>query len=214
MRDADTAILIASGWLGYSMKNLGHTEIIDTYNKISPLPRNYAVKYSDNWCAAFVSAVMWRNDMPVDDFPYECSCGKMVEKAIKMGIWHEDESEKMAAGDIVLYDWQDTGKGDNKGWPDHVGIISDISGDKYTVIEGNKGGTVAKRSIMRNGKFLRGFIRPDYKYPCEFSADQIDKWIDDLKRAVSLAGATWIPAAKQIRKKLKEEIDNGSTDKG
>lgn len=213
MRDADTAILIATGWLGYSVKNLGHAEIIDTYNNISPLPRDYALKYTDNWCAAFVSAVMWRNGMHPNNFPYECSCGKMVEKAIKMGLWEEDESEKMCVGDVVLYDWQDTGKGNNKGWPDHVGIVMDVAGDKYTVIEGNKGGTVGKRNIQRNGKFLRGFIRPAYTYPLDISQNHIDKWIDDLKRAVSNAGALWIPAAKQIRKKLKEEIDNGSGDK-
>ena len=34
-----------------------HHQIIDGYNKIKPLPRGYAVSYTDAWCAAFVSFV-------------------------------------------------------------------------------------------------------------------------------------------------------------
>lgn len=42
-----------------------------------------------------------------------------------------------------MYDWQDTGKGDNTGGADHVGIVEKVVGNTITIIEGNKGEAVA-----------------------------------------------------------------------
>ena len=33
-----------------------HKEIMKIYNAIRPLPQGYAIKSTDSWCAAFVSA--------------------------------------------------------------------------------------------------------------------------------------------------------------
>jgi len=38
---------------------------------------------------------------------------------------------------LQINDWNDDGKGDNKGHSDHVGIVEKVSGDMITVIEGN-----------------------------------------------------------------------------
>lgn len=32
-----------------------HRHIVDTYNRIKPLPVGYKVSYTDSWCAVFVS---------------------------------------------------------------------------------------------------------------------------------------------------------------
>ena len=62
-----------------------HHFIVDTYNRIKPLPVGYKVKYSDSWCAVFVS-FCFRVFFPDIVFPYECSCERMVAKIKEMYI--------------------------------------------------------------------------------------------------------------------------------
>ena len=42
-------------YVGVKEGSAKHKYIIDTYNKIVPLPSGYKVKYTDAWCATFVS---------------------------------------------------------------------------------------------------------------------------------------------------------------
>ena len=65
-------------------------------------------------------------------------------------------------GDVIFYDWQDSGSGDNTGWPDHVGIVEAVSGSTITVIEGNKSDSVSRRTLQVNGKCIRGYGVPKY----------------------------------------------------
>ncbi len=44
------------GMAGFNESNGRFKEIIDMYNNVKPLPRGYAVKYSDEWCDTCVSA--------------------------------------------------------------------------------------------------------------------------------------------------------------
>ena len=138
----------------------GHKKVLDVYNSQCPLPRDYKLQEKDPWCAATVSAVFLMNGY---DGISECGCPSMVKKAKDLGIWVEDDSYVPTAGDVILYDWQDKGDGDNEGNPDHVGIVIKVTGKKITVREGNKGGTVGNRSIDANGKFIRGYIVPPYE---------------------------------------------------
>ena len=64
---------------------------------------------------------------------------------------------------MIFYDWQDSAEGDNKGTPDHVGIVEYVNGDYIHVIEGNKNDAVGERTIKVNGRYIRGFIVPKYK---------------------------------------------------
>lgn len=64
---------------------------------------------------------------------------------------------------FIFYDWDDTGAGDNTGWPDHVGIVESVSGGNITVIEGNKNNAVARRTIAVNGRYIRGYGVPKYE---------------------------------------------------
>lgn len=138
-----------------------HRGIIDRYNAHSPLARGYKVKYSDAWCATFISylaIVMGYTDI----IPTECGCPQMITLAKQMGIWCEDDSYTPLPGDIPLYDWQDSGAGDNTGTADHIGIVEKVAGGTITVIEGNYKDAVGRREIPVNGRYIRGYIVPRY----------------------------------------------------
>ena len=152
----------AKNWLGKSEKDNSHREIIDIYNSEKPLPRGYKVKYTDSWCAVFVSACAIRSKMK-EIIPIECSCGQMISLAKEMGIFQERDNYIPQKGDIILYDWDDSGKGDNKGWPEHVGIVESVENGEILVIEGNINDSVGYRTIPLDGRYIRGFICPDFK---------------------------------------------------
>lgn len=154
-------VSVAEGWLGCKESDGSHKKIIDCYNNHKPLPRGYKVRYSDAWCATYVSAVAIMAGVS-DIVPLECSCYYLIEKAKKMGIWVENDDYVPSYGDICLYDWQDSGKGDNKGNPDHVGIVTSCDGKLFYVVEGNKNNRVDYRRMNVNGKYIRGFITPKF----------------------------------------------------
>lgn len=160
-KTANTILDIARGWLGCKESNGSHKKIIDLYNNHKPLARGYKVKYTDSWCATFVSACSIKAGY-TDIIPLECSCNKMIEKFQKMGRWTEDDAHVPHLGDVIFYDWQDNGVGDNKGSSDHVGIVEKVENGKITVIEGNKSDAVARRVLNVNGRYIRGFGCPAY----------------------------------------------------
>ncbi|MZK54192.1 CHAP domain-containing protein [Coprobacillus sp. BIOML-A1] len=151
----------AKRYLGCNEKDGSFKKIIDSYNKLDPLPRGYKVKYTDSWCMTFVSAIVRECNL-LDLIPVECSCGKAVEKAQSMGIWQENDAYVPQIGDIIMYDWDDSGNGDNTGWPDHVGIVTEVNGNTFKVIEGNKNDAVEYRTMNVNSKYIRGFITPKF----------------------------------------------------
>lgn len=151
----------AQAWIGYKESNGTHKAIIDTYNAHKPLARGYKVKYTDEWCATFVSAVAIVCGA-TGYIPTECSCLRMIALFKDMGAWVEDDTYKPKAGDIVFYDWDDNGKGDNKGTPNHVGIVEKVSASAITVIEGNYSQAVKRRNITVNGRYIRGYGVPKY----------------------------------------------------
>lgn len=153
---------IMRGWVGMSRSGMTHKPIIDKYNGHKPLPRGYAVKYSDSYCATTISAAAITAGY-TDIIPIECSCPQMVALAQKMGIWVENDAYIPNPGDILLYDWQDSGTGDNKGVPDHIGMVERVDSGNIIVIEGNMaGGVVGRRALKVNARYIRGYICPKY----------------------------------------------------
>lgn len=148
-------------YLGCKEGSSQHLDIINTYNAIRPLPQNYKLKTSDSWCAATVSAMAAKCGF-LDIVPAECSCVRQIALWQKMGRWVENDAYVPKVGDIIYYDWDDSGKGDNTGASDHVGIVCGVSNGTITVIEGNKADSVEYRYIAVNGKFIRGYGLPDY----------------------------------------------------
>lgn len=158
---ANDIIKIAQSWIGKKESDGSHKEIIDVYNSQKKLPRGYKVKYTDAWCATFVSALFVKAGA-ADLIATECSCEKMIDGMKSLGIYIENENRKPSKGDIVFYDWQDTCTGDCTGYSDHVGIVESVSGDTFIVIEGNKDNAVGRRNCKVNQKYLRGFAVPKY----------------------------------------------------
>lgn len=138
----------------------GHKKVLDVYNGQCPLPRGYKVQPSDPWCATTVSAVFLMNGYA--DIA-ECSCVMMIQKAKKLGIWIEDDAYVPQPGDVVMYDWQDSGKGDDLGAADHTGIVISVTKRKITVREGNKNKSIGNRDILVDGIYIRGYITPKYE---------------------------------------------------
>lgn len=156
---------IMQGWIGLKRSDKSHAPIIDTYNGNKPLPRGYKVTYTDAYCATTTSAAAIKAGY-TDIMPVECSCYYLIEKAKAMGIWQENDAHVPKPGDEVLYDWDDGANyatTDNQGAPEHVGMVEAISGSTIRVIEGNmSGGVVGRRNLQINGRYIRGFICPDY----------------------------------------------------
>ena len=146
----------ARAWIGKKESNGSHKEIIDVYNGHKPLARGYKVKYTDSWCATFISALAIKCNC-TDIIPTEASCGKMIELFKNIGCWQEDGNVTPDPGDIIFYDW------DKKdGWPEHVGIVESVSGNQITAIEGNKSDAVARRTIAVGNTSIRGYGVPKY----------------------------------------------------
>ncbi|MDL2301113.1 LysM peptidoglycan-binding domain-containing protein [Lachnospiraceae bacterium OttesenSCG-928-D06] len=151
----------AVSYLGCKESDGSHKKIIDLYNSHKPLARGYAVKYTDAWCATFVSMVGIAMGY-TDIIPKECGCNQYIELAKKLGIWVENDAYTPKVGDIILYDWQDSGVGDNAGGADHIGIVVSVTGSTIKVIEGNISNAVGYRNIAVNGKYIRGYVTPKY----------------------------------------------------
>lgn len=155
----------ARSFLGTKDNSPKHKEILAAYNSQKSLPRGYKMTVNDAWCATFVSAIAIMCNYTAI-IPTECSCGYMVDKAKKMGIWQEKDDYVPKPGDILMYDWDDnkTGAGDDTGWPDHTGYVETVNGTtSFTTIEGNAGGGEVKRQTVKvNQKNIRGFICPKY----------------------------------------------------
>ena len=160
-RLAKNIIAQAKAWLGCKESDGSHKKIIDTYNNHKPLARGYKVKYTDAWCATFVSACAIKCGY-TDIIPTECGCDEMIKLFKKLNSWVENDSYIPKPGDIIFYDWQDNGIGDNIGAADHVGIVENVINNVIVVIEGNKNNAVERREIQINGRYIRGFGIPKY----------------------------------------------------
>ena len=86
-----------------------YKEIIDLYNAQTPLPVGYKVKYTDEWWPTYVSAVGIKAGLKDIILP-ECSCYRMVQLYQARGQWMERDDYVPDIGDIIMYDWQDSGQ--------------------------------------------------------------------------------------------------------
>lgn len=154
-------VTIMTGWLGLKEADGSHQKILDIYNSHKPLPRGVKMLPTYAWCAAAVSAAFIEAGLTDIGF-VECSCGRMIDLYKTAGRWKEADSFVPSPGDLIMYDWDDSGSGDNSGAPEHVGMVVSVTGSNIKVIEGNKGDAVAYRNIKVNGKYIRGYCLPDY----------------------------------------------------
>lgn len=163
------AVDLIQSWHGLNERDGSYQKIIDIYNKVTPLPRGTKMLSNWAWCAvtwSSVGIILGYNDI----WPIEMSCTNLIRIAKKMGIWVEDDNYIPSPGDGILYDWDDDGKVDCSGSPDHIGMVTYVNTSScyMTVEEGNmrdkKDGIdkVGTRTVALNGRYIRGFITPKY----------------------------------------------------
>ena len=110
--------------------------------------------YGWAWCACTWSALAVKlNYLAI--MPIEISCYYLIEAAKKMGAWQENDDYIPEPGDAILYDWQDSGTGDNTGNPDHVGTVTYVNRDS--------GYTTVRRSLR--ARFPKRFSRLSFQAP-------------------------------------------------
>ena len=172
----------ALSWEGTKEGSKGHKQIIADYNKACDKGRQADTKTA--WCACFVGACAEETDNVLKDgigVPVDCSCGtgshSLIEKAKKAGIWIEDDAYTPRIGDIIIYDWKDSGSGDDKTGHDHTGIVTSISstGKSFKVMEGNRKDSVSSRQVNVNAKNTRGFIAPKFADEVQQTPEQPSK---------------------------------------
>lgn len=153
----------ADSYIGIKGQSLKHRHIIDVFNTLQP--DGAPMYYYSEWCAAFASAVTMEvlgNDVADKYFPLSYNCGTIIRKAVVKDIWKEKDSYVPKPGDWIIYDWDDSGSGEDITGADHVGIVKSVSGTSFTVIEGNKSNACGYRTMSVNGRYIRGFVTPDY----------------------------------------------------
>lgn len=158
----DAFVAAATAQLGINEKDGSHKAIIDTYNAHEPLAQGYPVKYDDEWCATFVSAMAIEQGL-TDIIPTECSCERQINLFKKLDCWVEDDDYVPLPGDIIYYRLGNTDSGDCTKWANHVGIVIGTCDGKIRVIEGNNGGVVAYRTLPVDDPIIRGFAVPDFE---------------------------------------------------
>lgn len=157
----EKVVSIAKSYLGCKESDGSHKKIIDIYNSVTPLPSNYRVQYTDAWCATYTTAIGIKAGLS-DIILRECSCQRMIDLYKKAGRWIENDAYTPQKGDIIFYDWDDNGIGDNKGHSDHVGIVVEVNGTSLKIIEGNMDDAVGYRNIKVNNRYIRGYGIPNY----------------------------------------------------
>lgn len=151
---------IARSWLGLNEADGSFRQILSVYNAHKPLARGTSIRSTQEWCAAFVSALFIKAGAP-ELIGTEISCYYFIEIFKSKGIWIEDGTITPMVGDIILYDWNKTVQ-PNDGTPDHIGIVEKVIGNTITAIEGNKGEKVDRRQLPVGHGCIRGYARPAY----------------------------------------------------
>ncbi|WPJ91095.1 CHAP domain-containing protein [Facklamia hominis] len=156
---ANAVINEAKKWLGANKWGARHKQIIDGYNAVRPLPRGYAVKYSDDWCDTFVSFVAVKAGAK-DLIGRECGVERHKDIFKSKGIWLGLVRPRV--GDVIIFNWS----GNRGGWGNHIGYVASVAGDRITTIEGNTTvngqSTVAYNRFVWNSVYIQGYARPKY----------------------------------------------------
>ncbi len=156
---ANAVIEEAKRWIGSVKWGANHKKIIDGYNAVRPLPRGYAVQYSDDWCDTFISFVAVKVGAK-DLIGRECGVERHKDIFKQLGIWKGLVRPRV--GDVIIFNWS----GNRGGWGNHIGYVASVAGDRITTIEGNTTvngqSTVAYRTYAWNSVYIQGYARPKY----------------------------------------------------
>lgn len=184
MTQREQYVKTAQSYVGCKEGDSKHKKLVNTYNSHKPLARGYALKMTDAWCQGFTSAIAVECGM-TDVIAMEVGCPKAIELYKKMGCWKEADNYVPKPGDLIYYDWQDSGKGDNVGNPDHVGIVVNVKDGIIKVVEGNINNGCGYRNIAVNARYIRGFAAPKFK-----DVDPLASYKANIKAKAGLSDST------------------------
>jgi len=207
----------AAYYLGARQGSAQHKDIINIFNQVKP--DGWAMTYSAYWCAAFASACAIKAfgiSQAKKYFPLSANCGTIVSKAKSMGIWTESDAYIPDPGDWILYDWDDSGRGDNVGGPDHVGIVESVVRSKMEIIEGNYSKAVKERTLNVNGFYIRGYVTPKYSAMVTSGKKTVDQLAQEVlagkwgtgstrKKKLEAAGYNYDAVQKRVNEILVEQ---------
>lgn len=144
--------------------------------------------YTGQWCHRFADWLAMHAGTPKNLIPNTSNCGKGIvwfvndaesggfyfknaeHKARMIGnystirhlpkeLTEEEATYTPSPGDYIYFRWRNAAKDVNVS---HVGIVSSVSEDKLTTVEGNAGGTVANRSYALDDDRIVGYGKPRY----------------------------------------------------
>lgn len=128
--------------------------VVDIYNTYLPRPRGYKVKYSDQICATYVSAVFIALDW-TDIVPPECGAHQLYENMANLGRGVHDRNRIPEPGDLIFF-----GNSVYVTGIQHVGIVTAVDGKRIYYYDA---GLVIKRHILPVGhNSIWGYGIPDY----------------------------------------------------
>lgn len=190
---------LITSWIGMNEIDGSYKEIVDIYNSQSKFPRGIKMIYGWAWCACTWSALGIKLGY-TKIMPVEISCGELIKISKEMGCWEENDGYIPSPADGVLYDWDDNGVGDNTGWPDHIGVVTYVNQEAgyMEVTEGNYNGSVKKRTISLNGRYIRGFITPRYDDSAVIPTGDIVKKDNNVLAHEVIAGKWGSGVARKI----------------
>lgn len=97
---------------------------------------NVGIAGMANWCAAFVSYVVYlATGQIAGSSPKSAGARQWGRRALALG-WREVSDQLPQPGDVWVF-WRVT----PDAWQGHIGIVVKVEGDEVTTIEGNVGGT-------------------------------------------------------------------------
>lgn len=212
MATREQAVAQAKAWHGKKESDGSYKEIVDVYNSAATVK----AAYSTPWCAEYISAIGIKIGA---DFPISTSCGEQIKMWKAIGCWVEDDAYVPTPGDVIYYDWDDKGKGDDTTGHDHTGMVIEVNGSTFKVEEGNKKDAVGTRTMSINSQYIRGYAVPKYDSAVEpapaptKSVDELAKEVIDgkwgnnpeRKKALTEAGYDYDAVQKRVN-----EILNGS----
>lgn len=208
----------AQKWLG--IKEPNHDEIIKVYNEYLPKAvkrgtRNIKANKDYAWCCIFASACACASGN-FDYYPVEMSCGKDIELAQKMGIWQENDAYVPSPGDLILFDWDESSaSGDNKAWPDHIGVVEKVENGYVITIEGNYSNMVKRRTNLKvNGRYIRGYIVPKLDNTTPAPAPQPDEPVHWYRVRKSWSDSKSQVGAYKVLSNAKRKADEMGADYG
>lgn len=150
----------ARSYLGVTQGDSKHKAIVDKYNSVKPLPVGYPVKYTDDWCDAFITTLAIETGA-VDIIGRECGVQRHIDIFKQKGIWIEDGRITPKPGDIITFNWDEYNQANN-GFADHIGIVESVKNGVITTIEGNTDRACKRRTYNIGNGYIRGFARPKY----------------------------------------------------